>query len=133
MSLLQNHTYSVHREKKSNVTCEFCGKSFSVKANFDKHMILHVDKSLRLAQRKQCNHCGEWLMTRSGIYYHEQIHQGGVQKCDQCKMELPHKLALRAHIRKHHRERNHKCIYCDKSFDIASKLRVIILFVLVFG
>lgn len=121
--------YSVHREKKTIVTCEICGKSFKVKANFDKHMLSHTDKSERLAQRKQCEHCGEWLMTKSGIYYHEQIHTSGVQKCDQCQMELPHKIALLAHIRKYHRERHYKCSYCDKSFPVSSELKVFTNFI----
>ncbi|XP_055317612.1 zinc finger protein 665-like isoform X2 [Sitodiplosis mosellana] len=123
MSLLRNHYYSVHREKKANVTCEICGKSFEIKANFDKHMLLHTDKSERLAQRKQCSHCGEWLMTKSGIYYHDIIHNSGVQKCNQCPTELPHKLALMAHIRKYHREPKHRCNHCGKTFEIGSKLR----------
>lgn len=123
-SLLKNHCYSVHREKKAIVTCEICGKSFSVKANFEKHMLSHSDKSERLAQRKQCEHCGEWLMTKSGIYYHEQIHTSGIQKCEQCHMELQNKIALLSHIRKYHRERNHKCGYCDKSFPVSSELKV---------
>lgn len=142
----------MHREKKAIVTCEICGKSFNVKANFDKHMLSHTDKSERLAQRKQCEHCGEWLMTKSGIYYHEQveknilnhsqwwnkpkltilsiafqIHTSGIQKCEQCQMELPHKIALLAHIRKYHRERNHKCSYCDKSFPVSSELKVLLI------
>lgn len=29
-------------------------------------MLSHTDKSERLAQRKQCEHCGEWLLTKSG-------------------------------------------------------------------
>lgn len=86
-------------------------------------MLLHVDKSERLAHRKRCEHCGELLMTKSGIYYHAQIHTSGIQKCDQCQQELPHKLALRAHIRKHHREPKHRCSHCDKTFEIGSKLR----------
>lgn len=89
-------------------------------------MLSHVDKSERLAQRKRCEHCGEWLMTKSGIYYHDKIHTSGIQKCDQCQQELPHKLALMAHIRKHHREPKHKCSHCAKTFEIGSKLRVII-------
>lgn len=116
--------YAVHRDKKRSVTCEICGKSFYVKFHLDKHMLSHTDKSERLAQRKQCEHCGEWLMTKSGIYYHEQIHTSGVQKCDKCSMELPNKIALLSHIRKYHRERNHKCSYCDKSFPVSSELKV---------
>ncbi|XP_031629988.1 zinc finger protein 43-like [Contarinia nasturtii] len=123
MSLLRNHHYAVHREKKEKLVCETCGKSFNVKANFDKHMLSHADKSQRLAQRKQCDHCGEWVMSKSGLYYHEIMHKSGVQKCNQCEMELPHKLALLAHIRKCHRELKHKCKFCDKSFDILSKLK----------
>lgn len=65
--------YSVHREKKAIVTCEICGKSFSVRAHFEKHLQSHTARSERLAQRKQCEHCGEWLMTKSGMYYHEQV------------------------------------------------------------
>lgn len=57
--LLKNHNYAVHREKKPIITCEICGKSFAVKANFDKHVLRHTDKSERLAQSKQCEHCGE--------------------------------------------------------------------------
>lgn len=124
MSLLKNHFYSVHREKKANVTCEVCGKSFNIKASFDKHMLSHVDKEERLAQRQQCEYCGEWLLSKSGIYYHEKIHNGEIQKCKQCGKELPHKLALLAHIRKYHREPKFKCSHCEKSYDISSKLVV---------
>lgn len=152
-ALLKNHCYSVHREKKAIVTCgnliqrffvnqffafifykllkqriafsDICGKSFTVKANFDKHMLSHTDKTERLAQRKQCATCGEWLMTKSGIYYHEQIHKNDIQKCTQCLCELPNKIALLSHIRKHHRERNYKCSYCEKSFPVSSELKVI--------
>lgn len=124
VALLRNHYYSVHREKKAHVTCEICGKHFNVKANFHKHMLQHVEKSERLAQRKQCDQCGEWLMTKSGMYYHETIHRSGVQKCDQCQMELPHRLALLAHIRKHHRQPQFKCTLCEKTFDIRSSLKV---------
>lgn len=74
-SLLKNHTYAVHREKKRCITCEICGKSFYTKFHLDKHMLSHTDKSERLAMRKQCEHCGEWLMTKSGIYYHEQVNR----------------------------------------------------------
>lgn len=65
--------YSVHREKKAVVTCEICGKSFSSRSYFEKHLQSHIDKSERLAHGKQCEHCGEWLMSKSGIYYHEQV------------------------------------------------------------
>ncbi|XP_055317611.1 zinc finger protein 287-like isoform X1 [Sitodiplosis mosellana] len=122
LELLERHIYAAHREKKREHTCEICGKSFDVKGNFDKHMLLHEDKSERLAQRKQCKHCGEWL-SRSGIYYHGIIHNSAVQKCDQCHAEFPHKFALMAHIRKYHREPKHRCRYCDKTFEIGSKLR----------
>lgn len=121
--LLKNHTYAVHREKKHSVTCEICGKSFYVKFHLDKHMLSHTDKSERLTQRKQCEYCGEWLMTKSGIYYHEQIHTSGIQKCPDCDMELPNKVALLGHIRQYHREHKFKCSYCDKTFATASTMK----------
>lgn len=122
--LLKNHMYAVHREKKRSVTCEKCGKSFICKFHLDKHMLSHTDKFERLSQKKQCEHCGEWLLTKSGIFYHQQIHTSGVQTCVHCQTEFPHKPALLAHIRQYHRERKFKCSYCDKSYDIASKLKV---------
>lgn len=70
---LRSHMNSVHREKKPIVTCEICGKSFSLRAHLKMHMQTHVDKSERLFQQRQCEHCGEWLMSKSGVYYHEQV------------------------------------------------------------
>ena len=109
----------------------------------------HTDKSVRLAMRKQCEHCGEWLLSKSGIYYHKQVnednkftffcikinvcilfefsqlHTSGIQKCEQCGMELPNRPALMGHIREYHRDHKHKCSYCEKTFVTAYKLRVI--------
>lgn len=123
-TLLKNHFYSVHREKEPYITCEICGKSFSAKTSFDNHMLSHADKSERLAQRKKCEHCGEWLMSKSGMYYHEQIHSIGEFKCDKCPTILPNKIALSAHFRKYHREHNFICSYCNKSFSVSSQLKV---------
>lgn len=73
-SLLKSHMWTVHREKKRSITCEQCGKSFYIKFHLDKHMLSsHTDKSERLVTRKQCEHCGEWLLTKSGIFYHKQV------------------------------------------------------------
>lgn len=72
-SLLRSHMYGVHRDKKRCVTCEICGKSFYAKFYLNKHLRTHTDKSERLAERTQCEHCGEWLMSKSGIYYHKQV------------------------------------------------------------
>lgn len=86
-------------------------------------MLSHVDKSERLTQGKKCEYCGEWLMTKSGIYYHEQIHTSGIQKCQHCDMELPNKVALLGHIRQYHREHKFKCSFCDKTFSTASTMK----------
>lgn len=87
-------------------------------------LISHTDKSVRLAQSQKCKVCGEWLMSKSGIYYHEQIHKSDPQKCPHCDIELANKMALQYHIRQYHREQKYKCSYCDKRYDIASKLKV---------
>lgn len=91
--------YAVQREKKMKASCEICGKAFAIKAHLKKHMLSHIDKSERLAQRQQCAHCGEWLWSKSGMYYHEQIHTSGTQTCDICQRQFPHKIALLAHMR----------------------------------
>lgn len=121
---LRNHKYNVHREKKPKVTCEICGKQFINNAALSKHMHCHEDASEKLARSTQCEHCGEWLVSKSGIYYHEQIHTSGPQTCEQCGAELPHKIALLAHIRKVHREARFKCSYCELAFTERTKLTV---------
>lgn len=143
----------VHRNKKPSITCEICGRSFYAKFHLEKHLRTHSDKSERLAERKQCDHCGEWLMTRSGIYYHKQvshllkqpdiklitviilnivvdfqIHLSGVQKCEHCGIELPNKNALQGHIRKHHRERKYKCGYCDRAYSTRADMKVLYIY-----
>lgn len=121
--------YAAHRDKRIKASCEICGKGFSIKAHLKKHMLSHSNKSERLAQRQQCAHCGEWLMTKSGMYYHDQIHTSGPQTCDQCQAQFPHKIALLAHIRVAHREPRFKCqfSFCGRLYYEEAKLRVHIL------
>ncbi|XP_031627535.1 zinc finger protein 883-like isoform X2 [Contarinia nasturtii] len=123
-SMLKYHKYSVHRERKPNFCCEICGKDFYVKFHLDKHMLhKHTDKSERLIERKQCEYCGDWLLSKSNVFYHHQKHTTGIQKCNHCQMEFPNRIVLLGHIRQHHREHKFKCSYCGKSFANASKMK----------
>lgn len=123
-SLLKAHNYGVHRKKTASVTCHLCGKSFYTPFYLNKHKIIaHTDKSERLVMREQCSVCGEWLLTKSGIFYHKQLHTSGVQICEHCKMECPNRPSLLSHIRQHHRAHKFKCSYCAKTFSIRSDLR----------
>ncbi|XP_055317606.1 transcription factor grauzone-like [Sitodiplosis mosellana] len=123
-SLLKMHMYAAHREKKIVGTCEICGKSFYRNFSLEKHKLQHIDKSERLIERTQCAHCGEWIATKSGEFYHKQIHTSGPQTCEHCKLVLPNKVALLGHIRKYHREHKHKCKFCDKTFQNGWKLKI---------
>lgn len=115
---IATNTRCIERKKRC-VTCELCGMSFYVEAHLILHMRSHTDKSERLAQRQQYEHCGEWLMSKSGIYYHQ-------QECDQCDMELPNRIALKTHIRNYHREHKFNCNFCDKTFYACCKMRVMV-------
>lgn len=122
---LTRHKYNVHREKKPKVTCEVCGKSFQSNAILNKHKVSHENDDEKLARSQQCEYCGEWLQSKSGIYYHEQIHTSGPQTCDQCGLVLANKIALQGHIRKAHRVAKFKCSYCDMAFTECSTLTVV--------
>lgn len=75
-SLVKLHKYRNHREKIARVTCELCGKSFNANVYLKQHMLTtHTDKAERLAMRQQCEHCGEWLMSKTGINYHKQVNK----------------------------------------------------------
>lgn len=102
--------------------CEICGKSCRTKKMLQIHLASHIDREQK--NGIQCKWCGEWLQSNSGIYYHKQLHTSGPQTCNECKMELPNRMALQDHIRSHHKARNHKCNYCDKTFMTPYKLKV---------
>ncbi|XP_055317607.1 transcription factor grauzone-like [Sitodiplosis mosellana] len=121
--LLKNHIYAVHREKKCVGTCEICGKSFYTNYHLEKHKLQHIDKSERLFERRQCEICGEWIATKSGVFYHKQIHTSGPQKCEHCQLELPNRPSYLTHIRHYHREHKYKCSFCGKTFPITSTLK----------
>lgn len=70
-SLRQRHMYARHNKKI--LTCEYCGKTYSDKSHFNTHVQTHLDISERVFQPRPCEHCGDWLMTKSGLYYHEQV------------------------------------------------------------
>ncbi|XP_055317616.1 zinc finger protein 28-like [Sitodiplosis mosellana] len=123
LKLLTRHIYAAHREKKRNHTCEICGKSFFTNYHLEKHKLQHLDKSERLVEGTKCQHCGEWIATKSGVFYHQQIHTSGPQKCEHCQLEFPNRVSLLGHIRRYHRENKFKCNYCDKAFTTASLLR----------
>lgn len=147
---LKSHKYAVHRQKVARVTCELCGQSFYAKYFLNKHIVTaHTDKSERLAMRKQCEFCGEWLLTKSGVFYHKQVmgktvwfflfiicrvinfiyqfwqlHTSGTQACEHCGVEFPNRPSLLGHIRQYHRPHKFNCSYCPKTFVTAAKLKV---------
>lgn len=128
LSLLKSHKLS-HQAKKCIGTCEICGKGFYTNFHLAKHQNeFHRDKSERLHESKQCAVCHEWLLTKSGVFYHQQLHTSGVHICEfeDCKQEFSNRVQYLTHKRKYHREHKFKCSYCEKTYFVASLLKVLL-------
>lgn len=118
---------NTHVEKKRTFTCEICGKSFVKKAQLHDHIATnHKDSSERIAKiAKQCPICHEWLLSKSSIYYHKKLHEDLPVICEHCQKELPNRRSYLHHIKKYHTVHKFKCSFCEKTYPVASKLKVI--------
>ena len=88
---LQQHMEEIH-EKKSDVRCKICNKTFARKNQLNRHMVSHgVDKSKRL----DCPECGKSFWFPYNLQRHIQSMHGP------------------------HEERYH-CSYCGKGFNLKS-------------
>lgn len=67
------HYWRIHPKTQRIFTCEVCGKTYNEKVKLKNHMMSHKDKSERLEVRRQCEICGEWLMTRTSYYNHKEV------------------------------------------------------------
>jgi hypothetical protein len=92
-------------------TCGFCGKIYTQKPNYEKHLIVYTDP-----EDVTCDTCGKLFATPWVLENHKQaMHNNVKHKCDQCNKEYKNPSSLHVHKVMVHKadEAPHKCPTCD--------------------
>ena len=94
--------------------CDVCDKTYTAKANFRKHMLIHKKGLLK------CSYCDKTFQSFGGLCLHKQIHNP-TEACPHCEHKAPNKSYLKKHIdRVHFRgdssRKPHICDHCGSRF-----------------
>ncbi|XP_068112277.1 zinc finger protein 665-like [Hyperolius riggenbachi] len=141
-----------HEKQIPSMTCPQCGKSFSKKSNFSKHVKYHnIEKPHSCPECRKCfirasdlakhsivhtgekpftcNECGKGFVSKAYLAIHTRIHTGEKPySCSECKKQFISISALIVHQKIHTGEKPHTCSECGKGFirksDLAQHQRV---------
>uniref|UniRef100_A0A674F806 Oocyte zinc finger protein XlCOF8.4-like n=1 Tax=Salmo trutta TaxID=8032 RepID=A0A674F806_SALTR len=126
-------------------TCPVCGKTFQLKGDLSKHMMIHTREKLfkcdcgKRFNRKEnltvhmvthtgekpfiCVDCGKSFNQKGNLRNHKLTHTGEKSfSCDDCGKSFNHKGSLKMHILTHTGEKPFSCGDCGKSFTQKSSL-----------
>ena len=101
--------------------CVFCGKSFSHKRSFQRHLKTHAEQ-----KPHQCPECDKGFIEKARLRQHMKVHSlpsTGTYKCDFCGKVLSREFDLMVHLRTHTSTADQQCFLCGQSFPSASALR----------
>jgi hypothetical protein len=113
-----------HHEKKDLIYCEFCGKSFTDRTPYERHLgSIHTGKRPMKCPEPDCTYA---CVTNSDLNTHiKRMHNLCPSTCPGCGKIFKSKDNMQTHYRWMHRVRNFVCHYenCGKTFDANSRLQ----------
>ena len=120
---LKCHISEQHPEHccKKGFTCEFCGKTFTVKNTLQDHIKSIHDGVLEY----KCDKCGREFGCRRNLV----VHMKGVHEklknyvCHQCGQEFGYSQSLKTHMKRVHEKFKCLCEICKKEFPSVTALR----------
>ena len=90
---------------KQSFPCSECGKVFTYKSGFQKHLRIHTG-----ARPYKCKLCGKSFTQKGSLKYHIKIHTGEKPfKCSICAKSFIHRGNLNYHVKKHKHEDQSNC------------------------
>ncbi|XP_035494034.2 zinc finger protein ZFAT isoform X2 [Scophthalmus maximus] len=108
-------TFQKLRKTYGDLECQYCGKLFWYKVQYNVHVRTHTKEHLHY-----CTKCSYSSITKSSLKRHQiQKHSGLLLPCSNpgCKYTTPDKYKLQAHLRTHQEQgRSVACPICQLSF-----------------
>ncbi|KAF0045224.1 hypothetical protein F2P81_001753 [Scophthalmus maximus] len=113
-------TFQKLRKTYGDLECQYCGKLFWYKVQYNVHVRTHTKEHLHY-----CTKCSYSSITKSSLKRHQiQKHSGLLLPCSNpgCKYTTPDKYKLQAHLRTH-QEQPFRCAHCHYSCNLAGPLK----------
>ncbi|XP_053289288.1 zinc finger protein ZFAT isoform X2 [Pleuronectes platessa] len=112
---LNMETFQQLRRLYGDLECQYCGKLFWYKVQYNIHVRTHTKEHLHY-----CTKCSYSSITKSSLKRHQiQKHSGLLLPCSNpgCKYTTPDKYKLQAHLRTHQEQgKTVSCPVCQQSF-----------------
>ncbi|XP_074521967.1 uncharacterized protein LOC141787458 [Halichoeres trimaculatus] len=139
-----NHVVSL--KEKRPFSCSECGKSFTYRGSFSKHMLVHTTEnpfkccecgkefshkrhltSHMLVHTKEkpfeCSECGKGFSCKQHLTSHMLVHTKEKPfSCSECGKRFNHKASLNIHLFVHSKEKPFSCSECGKGFSCKQHL-----------
>ncbi|KAK2719554.1 sal-like protein 3 isoform X1 [Artemia franciscana] len=98
--------------------CLVCSKKFSLLWSLNRHMTTHNGQ-----KRHECNICKKIFSSNEYLTLHQKTHSGESFKCNICQKSFSSKYYGNIHLRIHSGEKPHKCLVCNKKFNLVGNLK----------